>query len=157
MGRRKKSVKREICADALFQDYMVGRFINRLMQQGKKSVAENIFYAALDELKKKNAGKDVLEIFKRAVENVKPIVEVRSRRVGGATYQVPMEVRPERRTSLAIRWIIVNARERNAHSMQEKLAEEVWDAYNGSGGAIRKREDVHRMAEANKAFAHYRW
>ncbi len=124
---------------------------------GKKSVAEQIFYDALEMIKSKNLGKDPLEIFKRALDNIKPFVEVRSRRVGGATYQVPMEVRPERRQALAIRWMINYASERKGRSMEERLAEEMVDAYNGTGGAIRKKEDVHKMAEANKAFAHYRW
>jgi len=157
MGRRKKSVKRTIQPDAIYDDLLVGKFVNRLMLKGKKNVAERILYGALDEIESKKLGKKALEIFKRAIDNVKPVVEVRSRRVGGATYQVPMEVRPERRASLAIRWIISSAQNRSGHSMQEKLASELSDAFNGTGGAINKKEDVHRMAEANKAFAHYRW
>ena len=157
MGRRKRAVKRRILPDPIHGDLVVARFLNRLMQNGKKSLAEAIFYGALKMIKEKNTGKDPLEIFKRAVENIKPIVEVRSRRVGGATYQVPMEVRPDRRQTLAMRWIINHAADRNGKSMRENLCNELIDAFNGTGGAIRKKEDVHRMAEANKAFAHYRW
>lgn len=157
MGRRKKTVLRTIESDPVFRDMVVAKFLNRLMFDGKKSTAEQIFYDALEILKSKNLGKDPLDIFKRALDNIKPFVEVRSRRVGGATYQVPMEVRSERRQALAIRWMINYASERKGRSMEEKLAEEMADAFSGTGGAIRKKEDVHKMAEANKAFAHYRW
>ncbi len=157
MGRRKKTVERKVTPDPLFKDLVVAKFVNRLMEQGKKNLAETIFYGALDLIKERNLGKEPLDIFKRALDNIKPFVEVRSRRVGGATYQVPMEVRPDRRQALALRWMISYAEARKGRSMQAKLAEEIVDAFNGTGGAIRKKEDVHRMAEANKAFAHYRW
>ena len=157
MGRRKKIIERRVYPDPLFHDGVVGKFLSRLMKAGKKSLAETLFYGALDLVKEKKLGKEPLEIFKRALDNVKPAVEVRSRRVGGATYQVPMEVRPDRRQALAIRWLISYAEERKGKSMRENLAHEIVDAFNGTGGAIRKKEDVHRMAEANKAFAHYRW
>ena len=157
MGRRKKTIERRVNLDPLFHDAVVGKFVSRLMKEGKKSLAETLLYGALDLVKEKNLGKEPLEILKRALDNVKPAVEVRSRRVGGATYQVPMEVRPERRQALAIRWIISYAEDRKGKSMRSNLAEEIVDAFNGTGGAIRKKEDVHRMAEANKAFAHYRW
>ena len=157
MGRRKKTIERRSVLDALFHDVVVGKFVSRLMKEGKKSIAEALLYGALDLVKEKNLGKEPLDIFKRALDNVKPAVEVRSRRVGGATYQVPMEVRSERRQALAIRWLITYAGERKGKSMKANLAEEIVDAFNGTGGAIRKKEDVHRMAEANKAFAHYRW
>lgn len=157
MGRKKRVFKKKRYEDPLYHDPVVARFINRLMQRGKKGVAERILYEVFDRISEKKLGKESLEIFKRAVENCKPFVAVRSRRVGGATYQVPMEVRPERRQSLAIRWLITYAQERKGKSMHEKLCDELVDAYNGTGGAIRKKEDVHKMAEANKAFAHYRW
>src|SRR3989338_7557700 len=157
MGRRKKTIERRVNLDPLFHDAVVGKFVSRLMKEGKKSLAETLLYGALDLVKERNLGKEPLEVFKRALDNVKPSVEVRSRRVGGATYQVPMEVRTERRQALAIRWLITYAEERKGKSMQANLAEEIVDAFNGTGGAIRKKEDVHRMAEANKAFAHYRW
>ena len=157
MGRRKRAVKRKILPDPVYHDTLVAKFVSRLMVDGKKSVAESIFYSALDMLKEKNLGKTPVEVFKRAIDNIKPLVEVRSRRVGGATYQVPVEVRPERRHSLAIRWLITYAAERGGQSMKENLSAELIDAFNGTGGAIRKKEDVHRMAEANKAFSHYRW
>lgn len=157
MGRRKRAVKRSILSDPLYHDLLVARFVNHLMERGKKSLAESIFYGALDAIKEKNVGKDPLDVLKRAIDNVKPLVEVRSRRVGGATYQVPMEVRSERRQSLAIRWLITYAAERNGKSMRENLSNEILDAFHGTGGAMRKKEDIHRMAEANKAFSHYRW
>ncbi len=137
---------------------MLSKFINALMYDGKKSVAEAIVYGALDAVKRRlGAGTDPLRVFHEAVENVKPSVEVRSRRVGGATYQVPVEVRPERRQTLAIRWIIDAARKRGEHTMQERLSNELLDAANNRGAAVKKREDTHRMAEANRAFSHYRW
>ncbi len=135
---------------------MVTKFVNNLMRDGKKSVAEGIFYGALD-LVEERTKSDPLEVFKKALENVKPVLEVRSRRVGGATYQVPVDVRQERRDALAIRWIISYARQRNEKTMVQKLAGELMDAAQRRGAAIKKREDTHRMAEANKAFAHYRW
>lgn len=158
MGRKKRVFKKKkTYEDPVYHDSVIARFINRLMRAGKKGAAERILYDVFNTISGKKLGKEPLEIFKRAVENCKPFVVVRSRRVGGATYQVPMEVRPERRQSLAIRWLITYAQERKGKSMHEKLSDEIIDAYNGTGGAIRKKEDVHKMAEANKAFAHYRW
>jgi small subunit ribosomal protein S7 len=156
MGRKKVIAKREIIPDPKFNDIVVAKFINTLMVHGKKSVAEKIFYSTLDILQKKT-NDDPLKIFKKAMENLKPVVEVKSRRVGGATYQVPIEVKPNRRQSLASRWLIDYARARPEKSMEEKLAGECLDALANRGGAVKKREDVHKMAEANKAFAHYRW
>ena len=156
MSRRHRAEKREILPDAKFGDLVVSKFMNTLMFQGKKSVAEIIVYGALDIMGDK-ARQDPLPLFHEAIDNVKPAVEVRSRRVGGATYQVPVEVRPERRQALAIRWLIQAARERSEHSMTEKLSGELLDAANRRGAAVKKREDTHRMADANKAFAHYRW
>jgi small subunit ribosomal protein S7 len=156
MPRRREVKKREILPDPKYREVLVAKFIDVLMRRGKKSLAEGIFYDSLEILKDKSKD-DPLKVFKQAMENVKPVVEVKSRRVGGATYQVPVEVRPNRRTSLAIRWIIQYAKERTEKSMQEKLAAEFLDAANNRGASIKKREDTHRMAEANKAFAHYRW
>lgn len=156
MPRRRVVKKREIQPDPKYREVVVAKFINCLMRRGKKSLAERIFYEALEIVKGK-VKDDPLLLFKQALENVKPVVEVKSRRVGGATYQVPVEVRPTRRTSLAIRWLIQYAKERPEKSMQERLAAELLDAANNKGGAIKKKEDTHRMAEANKAFAHYRW
>ncbi len=156
MPRKGPVPKREILPDPKFKSVLAMRFINRLMNDGKKSVAEIIFYHSLDALGEK-AGEDPLRAFEKAVDNVKPHVEVKSRRVGGATYQVPIEVRPERQTSLAIRWLISYARGRGEKGMVDKLSNELLDAYNQRGGAVKKKEDTHRMAEANKAFAHYRW
>ena len=156
MSRRRAAEKREILPDPKFGNQDVAKFVNVLMTRGKKSVAESILYNAFEVIKGKS-GKDPLEVFSQAVQNVKPIVEVKSRRVGGANYQVPVEVPNNRRTSLAIRWILSNARSRPEKGMPEKLANELNDAANSRGGAIKKKDDVHRMAEANKAFAHYRW
>ncbi len=156
MPRRGPVPKRKRIPDPVYNSELVTRFINNIMKKGKKSIAERIFYNAMEEISKK-LGKDPMKVFNRALENVMPVVEVRPRRVGGATYQVPMEVRQDRRISLAIRWILQNARKRSGRSMQEKLAAELIDAYNGVGASIKKKEDTHRMAEANKAFAHYRW
>ena len=156
MPRRREVPKREILPDPKFNNVDVAKFVNVLMTRGKKSVAERIIYGALDSIKSKS-GKDPIEVFTLAVQNVKPVVEVKSRRVGGATYQVPVEVRPERRNALAMRWLISYSRDRNEKSMAEKLAAEVILASKGEGNAIKKKEDTHRMAEANKAFAHYRW
>jgi len=142
--------------DPIYESRLVTKFVNCMMGGGKKSVAEHIFYSTLEELGKKT-GQDPLEVFNRAVENVKPRLEVRSRRVGGATYQVPMEMRPARRTTLAIRWLIQYARDRAERGMVSKLTAELLDALNNQGGAVKKKQDTHRMAEANKAFAHYRW
>ena len=156
MPRRRSPEKRKILPDPKFDDLLVARFINNLLKQGKKSVAEGIFYGALDAVGEKT-NEDPIKVFKKAVDNVSPHLEVKSRRVGGATYQVPIEVRDGRRIALSIRWIIQNARARSGRSMSEKLTGELIDAYNNAGGSIKKKEDVHRMAEANKAFAHYRW
>jgi small subunit ribosomal protein S7 len=156
VSRRKKSVKRTILPDARYDSQTVSKFINVLMYEGKKSTAERIFYSAMDLVESRTAQPGV-NVFKQALTNLKPVVEVKSRRVGGATYQVPVEVRPERRTALAMRWLISYSRERNEKSMAEKLAAEVVSASKGEGNAIKKKEDTHRMAEANKAFAHYRW
>ena len=156
MQRRREVPKREILPDQKFANVELAKFVNVLMTRGKKSVAERIIYGALDTIKTKS-GKDPIEVFTQAVQNVKPVVEVKSRRVGGATYQVPVEVRPERRTALAMRWLISFSRDRNEKSMAEKLAAEVISASKGEGNAIKKKEDTHRMADANKAFAHYRW
>ena len=156
MSRRRAAEKREIIPDAKFGDPVVAKFINCLMVQGKKSAAERIVYSALDTINSRS-GQDSLSLFHDALDNVKPSVEVRSRRVGGATYQVPMEVRPNRRQALAIRWIIDTARGRSENTMMERLCNELLDAANNRGSAVKKREDTHRMAEANKAFSHYRW
>lgn len=156
MGRKKVITKREILPDPKFNDAVIAKFINALMNDGKKNVAEGILYNTLDILQKKT-NDDPLKIFKKALENLKPVVEVKSRRVGGATYQVPVEVKPNRRQSLASRWLISFARDRAEKSMEEKLAAEILDALANRGGAVKKREDVHKMAEANRAFAHYRW
>jgi small subunit ribosomal protein S7 len=156
MPRKGEVRRREILPDPKFHDRMVAKFINSMMNQGKKSSAERILYDALD-LVGERAKEDALGVFKRALDNLKPVVEVRSRRVGGATYQVPVEVRPARRSSLAMRWLVINARSRAEKSMAERLAGELLDAANNRGAAIKKKEDTHRMAEANKAFAHYRW
>jgi small subunit ribosomal protein S7 len=156
MSRRKSAVKRTILPDARYDSQTVSKFINVLMYQGKKSTAERIFYAAMDLVENRTSQPGV-NIFKQALTNLKPVVEVKSRRVGGATYQVPVEVRPERRTALAMRWLIQYSRERNEKSMAEKLAAEVIAASKGEGNAVKKKEDTHRMADANKAFAHYRW
>jgi len=156
MPRRREVNKREILPDPKYKNALVARFVNNIMERGKKSVAEGIFYGAMDLIQKRTQ-EDPLKVFEKSVNNLKPVIEVKSRRVGGATYQVPTEVRPERRTALAIRWLISYAGERSEKSMQEKLAAELIDAANNRGGAIKKREDVHKMAEANKAFAHYRW
>jgi small subunit ribosomal protein S7 len=156
VSRRKRAVKRTVLPDARYDSQTVSKFINVLMYQGRKSVAERIFYSAMD-LVENRTGQPGVNVFKQALQNVKPVIEVKSRRVGGATYQVPVEVRPERRTALGMRWLISYSRDRNEKSMPEKLAAEVIAASKGEGNAIKKKEDTHRMAEANKAFAHYRW
>jgi len=158
MSRRHRAEKREVLPDPKFGDLVLSRFMNVLMYDGQKSTAESIVYAAMDTLKKKGGpNSDPLRLFHEAMDNVKPAVEVRSRRVGGATYQVPVEVRSERRQALAIRWLIESARKRGEHTMEERLSAELMDAANNRGSAVKKREDTHRMAEANKAFSHYRW
>jgi small subunit ribosomal protein S7 len=156
MARRRRPIRREILPDPVFADQLVTKFMNCMMVDGKKSAAEKIFYGAVEIVAKKS-GEEPLSVFKRALENLKPQVEVKSRRVGGSNYQVPVEVRPERRQALAIRWLISFSRLRNEKSMRDKLAAEILDAANRRGAAIKKREDVHKMAEANKAFAHYRF
>ena len=156
MSRRHSAERREILPDAKFGDKVVTKFMNNLMHDGKKSVAEGIVYGALAKVEQK-LRKAPVEVFHEALENVKPSVEVRSRRVGGATYQVPVEVRNERRQALAIRWLITAARGRNENTMEERLSGELLDAANNRGTAVKKREDTHKMAEANRAFSHYRW
>jgi small subunit ribosomal protein S7 len=156
MPRKGPAPKREIPPDPVYNDVMVSRFINRLFTRGKKSVGEKIFYQTL-ELVGQRTGKDPLEVFHQALRNAMPVLEVRPRRVGGSTYQVPVEVRPERRRALAIRWIINFARRRSGKTMIERLAAELMEAAQGTGAAVKRKEDTHRMAEANKAFAHYRW
>ncbi len=156
MPRKGEVKRREILPDPKYHDRLVTKFMNMMMHDGKKSVVERTMYGAFG-LVADRSKEDALGVFKRALEQVKPVVEVRSRRVGGATYQVPVEVRPTRRTSLAMRWLVQNARARPEKSMEGKLAGEILDAANGRGGAMKKKEDTHRMAEANKAFAHYRW
>jgi len=154
--RRVAAPRREIAPDPKSGSRLVAKFVNILMSRGKKSLAERIMYDAMDAMQER-AKQDALKLFKQAVDNVKPAVEVKSRRVGGSTYQVPVEVRAERRSSLSMRWIVAAARRRGEKSMAEKLAAELLDAANGRGAAVKKREDTHKMAEANKAFAHYRW
>jgi small subunit ribosomal protein S7 len=156
MARRRAAEKREVLPDPKYGDPVLSKFMNAIMLAGKKSVAERIVYGALDKMQSR-AGRDPLEMFHNALENVKPTLEVRSRRVGGATYQVPVEVRPSRRQALAIRWIIEIARKRSEKSMVDRLAAELLDAANARGAAFKKREDTLRMAEANRAFSHYRW
>ena len=155
MARRKRATKRVVLPDPKFKDRLVTRFINSLMIQGKKSLAERVFYDAMDIIEEKMK-EDPLKVFKRAVENVKPALEVRPRRVGGATYQIPIEVRPDRRTALSIRWIIQNSRSRDK-KIEAGLSAELMDAANSTGGSVRQRENTHRMADANKAFSHYKW
>jgi small subunit ribosomal protein S7 len=156
MARRRSAQKREILPDPKYHDKLVTKFINNLMLDGKKSLAERIFYNSMDLIQSKE-NEDALALFKKAVENAKPILEVKSRRVGGATYQVPVEVRADRKQALSIRWLLSSATARTERTMEERLANELIDAANKRGAAIKKKEDVHRMAEANKAFAHYRW
>jgi len=156
MPRKAEVLKREILADPKYKSELVARFINKVMKSGKKNLAQFIFYNAFDIIHQKTK-EDPLSLFQKAVENVKPVVEVRSRRVGGSTYQIPTEVRYSRRTTLSIRWILIHAKQRSEKGMAGKLAGELMDASKGRGGAFKKKEDTHRMAEANKAFAHYRW
>ena len=155
MPRRRRAVIREVAPDPVYNSTLAEKFINSMMWEGKKNVAQRIFYEAMEKLRERS-GDDPLKLFKKAVENCKPMLEVKTRRVGGANYQVPVEVAQNRRTSLALRWLILNARNRPEKSMAEKLSNELSDAANLRGGAIKKKDDVHRMAEANKAFAHYR-
>jgi small subunit ribosomal protein S7 len=156
MPRRKVVAKRPVLPDSKYGDVFVTRCVNVLMKQGKKSLAEHIMYGAL-EIVQERLGEDPLKVFRQAVDNVKPVLEVRSRRVGGSTYQIPVDVPPERRIALSMRWIVGSARSRGERGMMRRLAAELVEAYNNTGSAVKKREDTHRMAEANKAFAHYRW
>ena len=156
MPRRGSIAKRDVLADPIYNSKLVTRLINNIMYDGKKGVAEKIVYGAFDIIQEKT-GRDPLEVFEESMENVMPVLEVKARRVGGATYQVPMEVRPERRQTLGLRWISKYSRLRSEKTMKERLAGEILDAVNGAGGAAKKRDDTHKMAEANKAFAHYRW
>ena len=157
MPRRRRAENREVAPDPLYNSTLVEKFICSMMWDGKKSTAQRIFYESMKKLEERGGGEEAIKLFKKAVENAKPLLEVKTRRVGGANYQVPIEVPQSRRTSLAIRWILGNARGRAEKGMTDKLANELNDAANLRGGAIKKRDDVHRMAEANKAFAHYRW
>lgn len=157
MSRRKANYKREVIPDPVYNDTLVAKFVNRVMYSGKKSTAQGIVYSAIEELKGKVANEEPLSVFKKAIENCKPQLEVRSRRVGGATYQVPVDVRPSRRIALAINWLVDYARERGEKEMALRLSAELMDAFNNRGNAIKKKEDVHRMAEANRAFSHYNW
>ena len=154
--RKRRAVKRDVLPDAIYNSKVVTKLINQIMRDGKKGTAQKIVYNAFDIVKEKT-GQDAMEVFNKAMENIKPALEVKSRRVGGANYQVPVEVKPERAQALTFRWLTQYARLRNGHSMAENLANEIIDASNGVGAAVKKREDTHRMAEANKAFAHYRW
>jgi small subunit ribosomal protein S7 len=154
--RKKRAIRRRVTPDPKFGDELISRFVNSVLQDGKKNIARSIVYNALEQIGQKT-DKNPLDIFKKAVDNASPLIEVRARRVGGATYQVPTEVRLERRTALAIRWLINYAQERSDKSMSQKLAAELLAASSGEGGAVKKKDDVHRMAEANKAFAHFRW
>ena len=156
MPRKGFIAKREVLADPIYNSVVVTKLINNIMLDGKKGVAQKIVYDAFDIIKEKT-GRDPLEVFTEALDAIMPVLEVKARRVGGATYQVPMEVRPERRQTLGLRWLTRYSRERNEKTMKERLANELMDALNGTGGAVKKREDTHKMAEANKAFAHYRW
>lgn len=157
MPRKGPVSKRKVLPDPKFGSVLVAKFINNLMWDGKKNVARKIFYEVLEVLKEKSGGEDPLKIFETAVDKVKPLIETRSRRIGGANYQVPVEVRPDRQVSLAIKWIIKAARARGEKTMVDRLANELWDAYNERGAAIKKKEDTHRMAESNRVFAHFRW
>ena len=156
MPRKGHIAKRDVLPDPIYNSKVVTRTINAIMLDGKKGTAQTIFYSALDQVKE-TTGQDPLEVFTKALENISPVLEVKSRRIGGQNYQVPVEVRPERKQTLALRWLVKYARLRNDKTMDEKLAKEIIDASNGLGGACKKREEVHKMAEANKAFAHYRW
>ncbi len=157
MSRRKRTYKREVIPDPVFKDLVVAKLINKMMVRGQKATAQRLFYGAMDELKEKVQGEEPLAVLKKAIENVKPAIEVRSRRVGGATYQVPVDVRPTRRLSLAMRWLVEYSRERGEKDYAARFAGEIIDAYNNRGNSIKKKEDVHRMADANKAFSHYNW
>ncbi len=157
MSRRSRTYKREIIPDPVYKDIVIAKFINKMMVRGQKSTAQKLFYGALEELNGKVQGEDSITVMRKALENVKPSIEVRSRRVGGATYQVPVDVRPARRLALAMRWLVEYSRARGEKDYSKRLAGELLDAYNNRGNAIKKKEDVHKMAESNKAFAHYNW
>ena len=157
MSRRRRAIKREVLPDPLFGNIQITKFINRLMERGKKSTAEGIFYQALEIIKDKAKEPEPLKVFLKALDNVKPVLEVKSRRVGGATYQVPVDVPPDRRLGLAMKWIVQYAKDKKGKPMKEKLANELIDAAKGTGSSIKKKEDTHKMAEANRAFAHYKW
>ncbi len=157
MSRRKGNYKREVAPDPIYNDVLLAKFVNKIMLGGKKSVAQALVYNSLNQIKEKIQEEEPLAVFKKAVENIKPQLEVRSRRVGGATYQVPVDVRPSRRVTLALRWLTSNSRNRGEKDMATRIANELMDAYNNRGNAIKKKEDVHRMAEANRAFSHYNW
>ena len=157
MSRRRTAVKRKVIPDPKFNNAMLARFINKIMLDGKKSTSQKILYQAVETIKEKTKAEDVVEVVTKAVDNVKPLLEVKSRRIGGATYQVPVEVASARREALAMRWLIQFARARKGVPMAKALADELLDAYNSQGAAVKKKEDTHKMAEANKAFAHYRW
>jgi small subunit ribosomal protein S7 len=157
MSRKKRAEKREISADPIYNSKLVTKTINKVMYDGKKGLAEKIFYGAMDKIEGQTGEDHPLDVFKEALNNTMPVLEIRSRRVGGANYQVPVEVSNDRRLTLGLRWLIESARERGERKMVDKLAGEITDAYNEEGGAVRKKEEVHRMAEANKAFAHYKW
>ncbi len=157
MSRRRKSVKREILPDPIYNDLTLAKFVNTIMLDGKKSTAQNILYKALEQLKDKLPAEEPLAVFKKAIENTKPSVEVKSRRVGGATYQVPVDVRPSRRLALSMRWLVEYARKRSEKNMADRLSAELADAFSERGNAVKKREDVHKMAEANRAFSHFSW
>lgn len=157
MPRRRVAAKREVLPDPKYHDKMVTKFVNNLMYDGKKSTAEAILYGAFDIVEERTKGENPVDLFKQAVDNVRPAVEVKSRRVGGSTYQVPVEVRPDRQTALAMRWVITASRSRGERTMRERLANELLDAANNRGAAVKKKDDTHRMADANKAFAHFRW
>lgn len=157
MSRRSRTFKREVIPDPVFKDIVIAKFINKIMERGQKSTAQKLFYGALEELNGKVPGEESVNVMKKALENVKPSIEVRSRRVGGATYQVPVDVRPTRRVTLAMRWLVEYSRARGEKDFSKRLAGELLDAYNNRGNSIKKKEDVHKMAESNKAFAHYNW
>ncbi|HEY2810475.1 MAG TPA: 30S ribosomal protein S7 [Rhabdochlamydiaceae bacterium] len=157
MSRRRRAIKREIDPDPLYNSLVLAKFINKLMLSGKKTKSRNIVYSSIENFAKKIKAEDPLAAFEQALENAKPSLEVKSRRIGGATYQVPVEIPPERRTSLAMKWLIFNSREKAGRSMQDALTQELVDCFNNQGSTIKKKDDMHRMAEANRAFAHYKW
>lgn len=157
MSRRRKAIRREVAPDPIYMSYVVAKFVNKVMQSGKKSVARKIVYNAIDKFAKKIKAEDPLVAFEQALENAKPMLEVKSRRIGGATYQVPVEIPADRRLSMAMKWIILYSSEKSSKSMEEGLAQELADCFNNQGSTIKKKDDTHKMAEANKAFAHYKW